>query len=171
MIEIERTYLLSALPSIPHGSSVWRLEQGYLPDSPAAASGGGIAEGRVRRSVGPDGSVVCTHTIKSGAGLVRQETEQTITEQEFERVWPRTAGRRLRKNRYLVRDGSLTWEIDEYDDLDLVLADVELPSADTSITIPPWLAPCIVREVTEEPEYRNYELATKKRRWGMGDGR
>jgi CYTH domain-containing protein len=40
-----------------------------------------------------------------------------------------------------------------------VLAEVELPSAATEVTVPPWLAPVLRREVTDEPAYGNAELS------------
>jgi len=107
----------------------------------------------------PDGSVRCEHTIKRGIGLVRQETNRTITAAEFESLWPRTAGRRLTKTRRRIRHGELLWEIDHIRELEVHLAEVELPSATTPIEIPPWLKPHISREVTHEPAFTNYELA------------
>lgn len=165
MIEIERKFLLDTLPSIPGDAEVRRIEQGYLGRDDAADAA--LTEGRIRRAVNADGSIVCTHTVKTGSGLVRRETEREITESDFERAWPHTAGRRLRKTRHRVTDGGLTWEIDAFDDLDLVLAEVELPDSRTEAIVPPWLEPHVVRDVTDEPEYRNYELASKI---GRGDG-
>ena len=51
------------------------------------------------------------------------------------------------------------WEIDEFVDRELVLAEVELVSENQSATPPAWLASYIVREVTHEPEYLNVNLA------------
>ncbi len=150
-LEIERTYLLDNLPDLPANAVACRMEQGYFTRE----------HGRIRRTVTPDGTVECTHTVKRGAGLVREEHEQAITELEFERRWPETEGRRLRKTRYLVADAGFTWEIDVYDDLDLVLAEIELPTADTRVTPPDWLASHIVRDVTAEIEFQNYELALR----------
>jgi hypothetical protein len=39
---------------------------------------------------------------------------------------------------------------------------------DTPLEIPPWLAPFVEREVTDEPAFRNFELA---RRAGLLPGR
>lgn len=153
-LEIERTYLLDELPDLPAGARAYRLEQGYFADEP----------GRVRRSVAPDGTVTYTHTVKTGRGLVRRETERRISPGEFETLWPRTAGRRLAKTRSCINEGSLVWEIDDYDGIELVLADVELPSPDTTVIIPPWLAGHVVREVTDEPKYRNHEIALRMMR-------
>ncbi len=97
--------------------------------------------------------------VKSGLGLVRAEQEERISRRRFRELWPGTAGVRIRKHRYLIPDGELTWEIDEFLDFDLVLAEVELPTADTEVVIPDWLAPWVVAEVTERVEYTNLYMA------------
>ncbi|MHC4414203.1 MAG: CYTH domain-containing protein [Planctomycetota bacterium] len=160
-LEIERKFLLDQLPSIPQRAVVYLIEQGYLPDPEEARGSTDAIEGRLRRTVGPDGSIAYTHTVKRGEGLVRRENHETITLETFNRHWPRTAGRRLRKRRYAVPDGDLLWEIDEFDALDLVLAEAELPSPSAAVTIPDWLASHVVRDVTEDPAYRNYALAKR----------
>jgi adenylate cyclase len=152
-LEIERTYLLSGMPPIPPGAEIWMIAQGYLV--PGAAE----VEGRIRRIVRPDGRTSFFHTIKSGTGLVRTEEEREIAREAFDRLWPSTAGRRLSKTRHRVESGGFTWEIDQFHGIELVLAEVELPDADAEAPIPDWLAPHVVRDVTEEPQYRNYEIA------------
>ena len=147
---------------MPDGAEEIRVEQGYLPGHDSA--GGEVTEGRVRRTVDTSGTVRYTHTIKRGAGLVRSEVERVISEEEFERHWPRTAGRRLKKTRYRVPVGELVWEIDTFDELNLVLAEVELPSPDAAAAVPEWLAPRVLREVTDDPAYRNYEIAVRMRK-------
>lgn len=159
-LEIERTYLLDRLPNIPPEAWAIRIEQGYLSDEAEL-------DGRLRREIQPDGTVRCTHTIKSGRGLVRQEVEREISEQEFKQHWPATNGQRLTKVRYCVPVGDLTWEIDAFNELKLVLAEVELPTINTKAPPPPWLQRHIVREVTEEKQYRNHALA---RRLASGEG-
>ena len=149
-LEIERKYLLHSVPQLPATARPYRMDQGYFTDEP----------GRLRRTRAPDGTVTYTHTVKKGVGLVRQEIERELTLDEFKSLWPRTAGCRLTKTRTKVPEGNLVWEIDDYDALDLVLAEVELPTADTKVTVPDWLAPHLIREVTGEPEYGNHEIAT-----------
>lgn len=155
--EIERVFLLTDMPAgMPSGETL-RIEQGYLAPAPAEA----IAEGRLRRTKRADGTVVCHHTVKSGVGRVREEVERVISEQEFIAAWPRTAGKRIRKERTRVPVGARVWEVDRFLDLPLVLAECELEAPDEPLQIPPWMAPSVIREVTEEPEYRNYHLAVQ----------
>ena len=149
--EIERKYLLRALPERLRGAEATEIEQGYLP-------GGNVRE-RLRRAVGPRGAR-CTRTVKVGTGRVRAEYEEEISAAEFARLWPLTESARLRKRRYRVPEGSLTWEIDEFIDRPLVLAEIELPTEDTEVVMPAWLEPELVREVTGELEYSNATIAS-----------
>ncbi|MCI0362903.1 MAG: hypothetical protein L0Y44_00235 [Phycisphaerales bacterium] len=162
-LEIERKYLLGTKPAIPQSAEIWKIRQGYLNPSASGSSAASspFAYGRIRCVELPDGSKVFTHTMKDGAGLVRSEIEQEITPREFERLWPRTRDRRLSKTRYRVREGDLIWEIDVFDGIDLVLAEVELPSPTTSAAIPPWLKPHILREVTDDPLFTNANIALR----------
>ena len=93
--------------------------------------------------------------------MSRLEVEEPVPAELFARLWPLTEGRRIRKRRHRVKDGSLTWEIDEFPDRNLVVAEVELPSPSTEVTTPDWLRPHVLREVTDDPAYSNYRLATE----------
>jgi CYTH domain-containing protein len=120
-----------------------------------------FAYGRLRRNVRPDGSVKHTHTLKTGTGLQRAEREREIAQGDFERHWPRTEGRRVRKTRWRVPHGQVVWEIDDLEDGWMTLAEVELESPDQVVSPPAWLAPRIVREVTDDPTYTNSALAER----------
>lgn len=158
-VEIERVFLLRAVPDpLPEGE-VWHIEQGYLP--PAGGPDAGTLDGRLRRIEHPDGRVEFVHTLKRGLGLVREEVERSIDAATFEREWPRTAGMRLRKVRTRITEGDRVWEVDRFLDLPVALAECELPSADAPLTIPAWLAPYVEREVTDEPAFRNSALAKR----------
>ena len=145
--EIERKYLLAALPEAVRGHRSLEIEQGYLE--------GGVRLRRVRS--GEDERFV--RTEKRGKGLVRSERETEIDARRFAELWPATAGRRLRKRRWLVPVGPHTFEVDEFLDRPLVLAEVELAREDECVELPAWLAPHVVREVTLEPAYTNASLA------------
>lgn len=157
-LEIERVFLLRGMPPLPPAEEVWEIEQGYLPRTRTADGSGWTSEGRLRR-VRTGGCTRCYLTRKQGEGLVREETEREIPEIEFEQRWGETSGRRLRKVRHRVRAEGCLWEIDRFLDLPLVLAEVELPDVDAEVALPDWLSPWIVREVTEDPRYRNSALA------------
>jgi CHAD domain-containing protein/CYTH domain-containing protein len=149
--EIERKFLLTGLPSLDRAEGPVEIEQGYLP-------GERLIE-RLRR-IQSDAGVELVRTVKEGSGLTRLEIEEDVAPDVFARFWPLTDGRRLRKRRYRVPEGNLTWEIDEFLDRDLVLAEVELPEQRTEVPIPGWLQPLVDREVTEDSAYTNFRLAS-----------
>lgn len=150
-IEIERKFLLSGLPDMPRVSDVLEIDQGYIP-------GVRLLE-RLRRQRHRDGTVRYFRTVKVGSGVERIELEDETDRATFEHLWQLTEGRRLRKRRHLVPDGNLTWEVDEFTDRALHLAELEIETATTAIRIPDWLKPVVVRDVTDEREYTNRNLA------------
>jgi CHAD domain-containing protein len=59
-----------------------------------------------------------------------------------------------RVRRYSIRESDdLVWEVDEFLDRELVLAEIELPTPDTSFELPGWLRDVLDREVTDDPDY------------------
>jgi len=155
--EIERKYLLRELPILPNDATVVEIDQGYVP-------GTEVLE-RLRRVRSVEGGVIRhVRTMKSGSGLVRTEIEEEMSRELFARMWPLTEGKRIHKRRYAARGEQHTWEIDEFLDRDLVLAEVELSTANEEAAIPEWLEAVVVREVTGAPEYENATLASGDRR-------
>lgn len=149
-LEIERKYLLSGRPELVEGRSAREIEQGYLP--------GDRIQERLRRITDAD-RILHVRSIKLGEGLVRVEVQEEIDQALFDRLWPLTEGRRLTKRRYRFASAGLVWEVDEFTDRDLWLAEVELSSADQASEPPDWLEPLVVRDVTDDPEYLNVNLA------------
>lgn len=149
-VEVERKYLLSGRPPRMPRGRLQRLEQGYLP-------GERLVE-RLRR-IRAGRSVSHLRTVKVGSGIRRLEVEEECSAEVFATLWPLTKGKRVRKRRHLVRDGTQTWAIDVFTDRDLVLAEIELPSVESEVTIPEWLAEVLLREVTDDAQYVNAVLA------------
>ena len=99
-------------------------------------------------------------TRKGGEGFVRSEAEEEVSRKIFEILWPATAGARIEKIRYkLTTPDGFVWEIDEYRDLDLFTAEVELPSETTKVVIPTEIKKVLVADVTEFKGYKNKNLA------------
>lgn len=153
-VECERKYLLKELPPFVHEAEVREIDQGWLP--------GKTLHERIRR-VRDEGGERYFRTVKLGAGVSRVEIEEECERTLFDAMWPLTAGCRIRKRRYLVPvlvDGrERVWEIDEFLDRDLALAEIELASQHEAVEIPPWLAPFVEREVTDEGSFTNLALA------------
>jgi CHAD domain-containing protein/CYTH domain-containing protein len=148
-VEVERKYLLSGLPKKVRDAPSVTVEQGWLP--------GERLQERLRHVSGDDGDQYY-RTVKLGQGLTRVELEEEASPELFEKLWALTEGRRLRKQRYYVPDGDLRWEVDEFLDRELVLAEVELADPALTVNPPTWLESLIVREVTGEPQYLNVNL-------------
>ena len=146
--EIERKFLLKRLPDqlskFPHAS----LAQGYL------AVGSGGAQVRLRRQDG-----VCSLAFKRENKGGREEREIRLSRQQFEALWPGTAGRRLTKVRYEVPWKKHLIEIDVYRGRHrgLVVAEVEFRTQRScaAFTPPDWFG----RDVTGEKKYSNIALA------------
>lgn len=149
-MEVERKYLLTGLPAEMPSGRVERLEQGYLPGKKLIERVRRSREGRTAKHF---------RTVKGGKGLARIELEEQCSRKVFAALWPLTKGRRVIKLRHNIPEGARVWAIDEFTDRALVLAEVELPSTETEVTIPSWLAPHVVREVTEERGFVNAVLA------------
>ncbi len=149
--EIERKYLLRALPLGVEKYPSQEIEQGYIP--------GFQVRERVRRIREGD-SVSYTRTVKLGTGIEKFEFEEAATEDFFTAVWPLTLGHRVRKRRYRVPGDGGEWEVDEFlDRPDLWLCEIELGHASERPEPPAEIAAVIVREVTNEPGFSNYRLS------------
>ena len=146
--EIERKFLLKRLPPNLRHFHSRTIEQGYLS---VKTDGTQI---RLRKS-GRRHSL----TIKRGRGLSRQEIEIDLTRDQFEELWPATAGCRLTKTRYDVPFGKHTIEIDVYRGRNegLVVAEVEFrDERECRLFQPPeWFA----AEVSGKSRYSNVRLA------------
>ena len=147
-MEVERKYFLSALPPREILGRGVEIRQGYVDAADP--------EIRLRQK-----GHAFFLTIKSGAGLRRQECEVQIPAATFEKLWPLTEGARVVKTRYTVQHDDARWEIDEFGGTltGLYLAEVELASESETVTPPAFLS--IVRNVTDDPRYKNKSLATR----------
>jgi CHAD domain-containing protein/CYTH domain-containing protein len=150
--EIEHKFLLKRLPLATVDAPSVEIEQGYLP--------GEILVERLRRVRFADGAEKWFRTVKAGKGLERVELEEEACADLSRAMWRLTEGRRVHKRRYSIRESDdLVWEVDEFLDRDLVLAEIELSTSETKVELPPWLQDVLDREVTDDPEYSNARLA------------
>lgn len=148
--EIERKFLVVD-DSWRDGAVGEPIRQGYL-----VGGSGLIVRVRVRASK-------ATLTIKGPTeGISRDEFEYPIPlEDAWELLENHCADRIVRKTRYRVRVENRLWEVDEFHDRNegLVLAEVELESADVQPALPDWIG----QEVSDDPRYANSALATEPR--------
>jgi len=149
-LEIERTFLVPEMPRL-EDLRCERVRQGYVTRP------GDSAQVRLRRKGGR-----YLITVKSGAGLSRNERETEIDPAAFEALWPATEGRRLEKLRRTGRlPGGPAFELDEFRGplAPLRLVEVEFRDTDAAraFTPPDWFG----REVTDDPRYTNAHLAAE----------
>lgn len=91
--------------------------------------------------------------------LTRAEAVSEITEDMFNSVVAKHGRRELTKTRFTFDYLRRTFELDVLDDGETLLLEVELSSEGQLFAVPPFVD--IVREVTGDPEYYGYNLATE----------
>ena len=144
-VEIERKFLLQG--------DGWRglapgkhYRQGYLST---------VAARTVRVRVIEDSGYL---TIKGAtSNATRAEYEYVIPVEDAHAMLDTLCERPLiEKTRYRIEHQGMIWEVDEFagENAGLLLAEVELDSADQVIALPDWVG----KEVTGEPRYYNANL-------------
>jgi adenylate cyclase len=129
-----------------------KIRQGYL-DSDANVS--------IRVRIKDDNNA--TLTLKTRwSKLRRREFEYAVPTADAEELISLRQGNIVEKIRYIVPAGDLRWEIDVFsgENLGLVIAEIELPSQNHQIELPPWIG----TEVTGQDRYYNGTLAQRSYR-------
>ena len=156
-LEIERKFLieypdLKWLESQPNCRKV-DIIQTYLKSKPDE-------EIRVRQR-GADGSYIYYETIKrTVTGMKRVEIERRLTQKEYlgRLMDADTTRRQIRKTRYCLMYENQYFEIDVYPFwTDRAIAELELADEQQPVVFPKKLK--IIREVTDDPAYKNAALA------------
>lgn len=155
--EIERKFLIEypdvrMLAALPNCEKV-EIIQTYLKSD---------ADEEVRiRQRGAKGNYIYYETRKKTiTGLKRIEIEHRLTKDEYlERLMQADPDRRqIRKDRYCLADRSQYFEIDVYPFWnDKAIVEIELSDPDEDIRFPKMLK--IIKEVTDDPKYKNSSLA------------
>ncbi len=155
-VEIERKFLISGSGwRTPHPTYIC---QGYLNRDKNRT---------VRVRVNGDFGVLTIKGITTGSR--RPEFEYEIPIHDAKELLSLCDGPIVEKNRHIVLDGSLKWEVDEFlgDNEGLVIAEVELVSEDQLIAIPEWVG----TEVTDDSRYFNSNLAVNPyNSWARSNG-
>jgi CYTH domain-containing protein len=152
-IEIERRFLLKAMPLIYFDKAIL-ISQVYISDKDVE-----LTE-RVRFS--QDGEEVkCFHTTKKKIdNMSSEEIEVEITLEEGKNKIESCANpREVDKVRFIKQIGDLKWEVDEFRNMALIIAEIELTSRDTEITLPQEIQDVLIMEVTGMKEFSNSNLA------------
>lgn len=147
--EIERKFLVSGDEYRRLAVSSSDIMQGYLSTNPEATVRVRIADGRAWL------------TVKSRSiGAERGEWEYEIPADDARQMVAACGLPMLSKTRYRIpTPEGLCWEVDEFHNPcpGLVVAEIELPAADTPFARPSWLG----TEVTGQPQYFNSAMMAK----------
>ena len=154
-LEIERKFLVTSDAWRARAHRVVPMAQGYLNDRASLESGAQRASVRVRIA----GDVAWLNIKSRAVGHTRQEFDYAIPVEDARVLLALCVGGLVDKVRHLVDVGGFTWEVDEFlgDNAGLVVAEIELPSADTVFERPDWVG----EEVTDEARYYNLALASR----------
>jgi adenylate cyclase len=158
-IEIERKFTVIGDAWRAQAEKSVRMAQGYLNDMAAMREGTQKASVRVRIA----GEQAFLNIKSRELGHTRQEFEYAIPVADAHALMQLCVGGLIDKTRHYVRDAGFLWEVDVFEGANagLIVAEIELPSADTSFDRPPWAG----REVTDELRY--YNLALADRPWSQ----
>ena len=144
--EIERKFLVKGDFKSEAFKST-RITQGYLSSVP---------ERTVRVRVKGNKGFITIKGIGNESGASRFEWEKEIPVDEVHDLLKICEPGVIDKTRYLVKNGDLTFEVDEFygDNDGLTVAEIELPDEDTQFNRPAWLG----EEVTGDVRFYNSML-------------
>ena len=157
--EIERKYLVLDDSYRHEAFSSSHIRQGYLTSESGRT---------VRIRIRDERAYITIKGPSLDGGLTRYEFEQPIPLADAEHMLQLCEPGIIDKTRWLVRAGRHTVEVDEFhgDNAPLVMAEVELSSADDVVQLPPFIG----REVTGDRRYYNSQLRRHPySQWGPAD--
>ena len=146
-IEKERKFRLNAMPTGVSCFETIEIEQYYLEPEESEKRTGYVSK-RVRSENGRKFTI----TLKSDGGLERIEEEKEIPYSEFEH-FKKNALKSIIKTRKKYSINDFTVEIDEFKNIELIMAEVESSRAEEFKAPEGWV------EVTQDPFYKNEILA------------
>ena len=154
-IEIERKFLVTGDDWRSAAHKVVPMAQGYLNDLAAMDRGAMKASVRVRIQ----GDEAYLNLKSRELGHTRQEFDYAIPVGDARSLLALSVGGLVDKRRHHVDFGGHLWEVDEFlgDNAGLVVAEIELGSADEAFEKPTWIG----REVTDSARYYNLALASR----------
>jgi CYTH domain-containing protein len=151
-LEIERKFLLKKTPKGMFFDMASNITQYYLPQDENGFT--------VRiREVKKNGDTTCYLTKKKYVSpTVNEEIEKQISRAEFNYLKGK-ALTVISKVRYIHHMDGLLWEIDVFDGIKLIIAEIELPSEDYELEIPQGIEDVLIKEVSGIKEFYNQPLS------------
>ena len=149
-LEIERKFLLLKKPSLK-ADTVYRVEQHYCGDE------------RIRRKSREGEDDVFYHTIKKNIRPgVNSEDEKKISRDEYYSLLEKSKSH-IVKYRHYYFIGKYTFEVDIFEDINLVVMEVEFKDEKESETfkMPKFFEHLVLKEVTDIREFSNKNISKK----------
>lgn len=107
------------------------------------------------------------HTTKKRISkLSQEEIENEINHLKFNslsNLFLRNGGGSISKTRYVFKDGKLKWEVDKFDSINIIIAELEIPDENYKFVIPKYIKDEIISEVTGTKEFSNKNLCFKNK--------
>lgn len=152
-LEIERKFLIDTtkLPELKDGK---KLTQGYFS----------FHDPSIRVRTSENEAFLTIKGSSNDGGISRSEFEYPIPLQDAKELLRECKGLLIIKMRYEIEHHGHSWELDifEGENEGLIVAEIELTSADASFTLPSW----VTTEVSTDTRYTNAALAQKPfREW------
>ena len=146
-IEIERKFLIKEIPK--NCEQKIHIKQYYIH----------VDDKFVQRLRFFDNQKTIMSLKQNCAGLSRYEFEYEIPLEDAKKIVSMTNSIFIEKIRHIMYYESMKWEIDEFlgNNKGLLIAEIELEDEDQKIKLPDW----IVKEVTNQNKYFNYNLALR----------
>tara|TARA_B110000014_G_scaffold256293_1_gene239214 strand:+ start:445 stop:912 length:468 start_codon:yes stop_codon:yes gene_type:complete len=146
-IEIERKFLIKEIPK--NCEQKIHIKQYYIH----------VDDKFVQRLRFFDNQKTIMSLKQNCAGLSRYEFEYEIPLEDAKKIVSMTNSIFIEKIRHIMYYESMKWEIDEFlgNNKGLLIAEVELEDENQKIKLPDW----IVKEVTNQNKYFNYNLALR----------
>ncbi|MEL1264876.1 CYTH domain-containing protein [Pseudoxanthomonas putridarboris] len=154
-LEIERKFLVTGDDWRASAHEVVPMAQGYINDMGAMDRGEQKASVRVRIQ----GDTAFLNLKSRELGHTRQEFDYPIPVADARALLALCVGGVVDKRRHYVRHQGHLWEVDEFlgDNAGLVVAEIELESADEAFVKPAWAG----KQVTDAVRYYNLALASR----------
>src|SRR5690554_464548 len=148
MIEIERKFLVKNNDYKKDAFKEIHIKQGFLNSS---------KERVVRVRLTDEQGFLTVKGAPSGNGISRFEWEKEISKTDAEALFNLCEEGQIEKTRYLVNQGSHTFEVEEFygENEGLVVAEIELNHMTELFIKPTWLD----KEVTGDIKYYNSQLS------------
>lgn len=157
-LEIERKFLLKAMPDTKP-TEIIKIEQYYHKNDR------GVWE-RARSWDSNINGIKYIHTVKKSVSKgVNLEDEYLMTKEEFGSFKEtcfnsKNDSKFLLKERWIYPDNNLYWEVDLFKfDLNIVIAEIEIPTKGYKIKIPDFITDKLLLEVTEFKQFSNRSLS------------